>query len=110
VPATNIDEGTAATAPSHGQFFSINGLRANLTGAGPGASGVSAGNGTCLQSAQFANGLFTGQYLAPVGEFIFGENTLAGDPIIPANLWQLGFLVYGEGGDGSTAPQVPLPW
>jgi hypothetical protein len=101
VPSTNLD---------NGPFFDINGPRAILTGSGPGTSGVDGSNGTCLQSAQFANGLFTGQYLAPVGEFIFGENTLAGDPIIPANIWQLGFLVYGEGGDGSTAPQVPLPW
>jgi hypothetical protein len=101
VPSTNLD---------NGPFFNINGSRPGLPGAGPGASGVAAGDGTCLQSAQFANGLFTGQYMAPVGEFIFAENTLAGDPIVPNNFWQMGFLVYGEGGDGSTAPQVPLPW
>jgi hypothetical protein len=110
VTATNIDEGTAATSPNIGRFFDINAPRASLPGAGPGTSGVAGSNGTCLQSAQFANGLFTGQYMAPVGEFIVPENTLAGFPIVPANFWQIGFMVYGEGGDGSTAPQVPQPW
>ena len=68
--------------------------------------------GTCLESAQYANGLFTGQYMAPVGEFIFGENTLAGSPIIPANIWQLDFLVTGEGGlsGASSAGLAPRPY
>ena len=68
--------------------------------------------GTCLTRAQFANGLYTGQYLAPIGEFIYPENTLAGRPIVPANFYQQGFLVYGESGvnGNSTAAQAPLPW
>ena len=112
VTAKNLDDGSASASPNQGRFFDINGARTNLTGAGPGLSGVLAGDGTCLQSAQFANGLFTGQYMAPVGEFIFPENTIAGFPIIPNNLWHLGFLARGENGrDGnSTAPQSPLPW
>ena len=83
--------------------------RPNLPGAGPGTSGVPAGDGTCLQSAQFANGLFTGQYMAPTLAFIFPENTLAGSPIVPNNFWQMDFLVSGEGGVGGNAagPQVP---
>lgn len=93
VPATgNLD---------NGPWFSINGTRPSLNG---GAAGP------CLQSANFANGLNTGQYMAPVGEFIYPENTLAGSRIVPNNLWQLGFLRYGESGDGSTAPQNPRPW
>ena len=121
VPSTNMDEGTAATAPQIGRWFDINGNRGDLPGAGiAGAPGVVNGggvtgdpavnNGSCLQSARFANGLNTGQYMAPVGEFIFPENTLAGFPIVPANFWQMGFMVYGERGDGATAPQNPLPW
>jgi hypothetical protein len=110
IPATNFDTGAVGAAAFSGPWFDTNGLRPNLTGAGPGTSGVPAGNGTCLQSAQFANGLFTGQYLAPTTEFIFPENTLAGFPIVPANLWQMGFLAFGEGGDGSNGPQVPQPW
>ena len=114
VPAANLDEGTAATSPNLGRFFDINGIRANLPGAGPGTSGVAhlIGPSACLESAQFANGLFTGQYMAPVGEYIFPENTLGGAPILPANFYHLGFLAYGENGkDGnSTRPQVPTPW
>jgi hypothetical protein len=111
VPATNLalDSKTAANA---GPYYSINGNRSNLYSAGPGASGVPVTDGTCLESAQYANGLFTGQYLAPVGEYIFPENTLSGFPAVPNNFWHMGFLVYGENGrDGnSTAPQVPRPW
>ena len=85
-----------------------------LPGSAPGTTSPAdgPGNGKCLERAQFANGLFTGQYMAPVNEFIFPENTLAGNPIVPANTWQMGFMVYGESGvDGnSTAPQVPSPW
>jgi hypothetical protein len=67
---------------------------------------------TCLTRAEFANGLYTGQYMAPVGEFIFPENTLAGLPVTFANTYQLGFLVYGENGvnGNSGAAQVPAPW
>jgi len=116
-PAAGFPANTPAGNPGNldgGAFFSINGGRASLPGAGPGLSGVPASDGTCLQSAQFANGLFTGQYMAPVGEFIFPENTLAGSTIVPNNFNQMGFLVYGEGGNGTTAdsqaPQVPRPW
>jgi hypothetical protein len=109
----NLDDNPLGTRK---QYFDINGTRANLPGAGPGvganASGVTPSDGTCLQSAQFANGLFTGQYMAPVGEYIFPENTLAGAPIIPANFWQMDFLVSGESGapGESAGPQFPQPW
>ena len=88
-----------------GPFFDINGARSPL----PGATG---GDGSCLQSARFANGLFTGQYSAPTAEFIFAEVVVPGAPIPANNFWQLGFLVKGEGGLGgnSKAPQNPQPW
>lgn len=62
----------------------------------------------CLQRAPAANGLFSGQYLAPVFNFIFPENLTPGDPTVPANFWALGFLVKGEG--PGTGPLSPTPW
>ena len=144
VPKTNLTEtaavAPAVTLANTGSYYDINGNRANtptagvqslviggtpvfvnFQGGGLGAAGalgnpsfVGAGDGTCLQSAQYANGLFTGQYMAPVSEYIFPENTLAGFAVLPANFWHMGFLAYGENGrDGNaTAPQtVPArPW
>ncbi len=83
-----------------------------LPGAGPGTSGVAPSDGSCGQRAQFANGLFTGQYIAPFTEFILAERIQRGTAVAPANLWQMDFLARGEGGQGgnSTAPQSPLPW
>lgn len=117
VLATNIDDGKKDVAgnPIPGSFHDINATRPDLKGAGPGNAlnaGRSLPPGSCLESAQFANGLFTGQYMAPVGEFIFQENTLGGAPILPSQFWQLGFAVYGEGGrpGASSAPLAPVPW
>jgi hypothetical protein len=62
----------------------------------------------CLQTAPAANGLFTGQYLAPTFEYIFPENVVAGDPVVPYNLWDLGFLMNGEG--PGTGRLTPTPW
>jgi hypothetical protein len=62
----------------------------------------------CLQRAPAANGLFAGTYLAPQFEFIFPENVVVGDPIVPANLWDLPFLQLGEG--PGTGPLTPTPW
>jgi len=70
----------------------------------------------CLERMPAAKGtanpavdpLFTGQYLAPVFEYIFPENVVAGDPIVPNNLWDLGFLMNGEG--PGTGPLIPTPW
>ncbi len=45
----------------------------------------------------FAHGLVAGQYVAPVGEFIFPENKLIGDPILPDNFECLPFLALGSG-------------
>ena len=59
-----------------------------------------------------ANGLRAGQYLAPVFEYIFPENTQAGQPIIPNDFWDLPFLVNGEGPytGPSVGPLQPVPW
>lgn len=45
----------------------------------------------------FAHGLVAGQYVAPFGEFIFPENKLIGDPILPDNFECLPFLLLGSG-------------
>jgi len=63
---------------------------------------------TCLQSFPAANGLFAGQYSAPNFEFIFPENLTAGDPLVPYDFWNMGFLVNGEG--PGTGPLSPTPW
>ena len=62
----------------------------------------------CLQSSQAANGLYTGQYMAPVFNFIFPENAVPGDPRVPYDFWDFGFLVFGEG--PGTGPLSPKPW
>ena len=62
----------------------------------------------CLRRAPAANGLYSGQYLAPNFNFIFPENVVAGDPVVPNNFWALGFLVNGEG--PGTGPLIPSPW
>jgi len=62
----------------------------------------------CLDRMKAANGLSTGQYLAPSFEYIFPENVVAGDPVVPNNLWDLGFLVNGEG--AGTGQLIPTPW
>ena len=63
----------------------------------------------CLQRAQFANGLYTGQYFAPVGNFIFPENVRTGAPIVPYTFWFMDFLRRGEGAGGAAA-LAPAPY
>jgi hypothetical protein len=43
-----------------------------------------------------ANGLVPSQYMAPIQEYIFGENTQIGDPWVPANFECLDFVVKGS--------------
>ncbi|WP_045835017.1 hypothetical protein [Hyphomicrobium sp. 99] len=64
-------------------------------------------DGTCVGRAIAANGLATGEYLAPVFEFIFPENTGRGDPIVSNNFWDLNFL---SGDAAAPNPLVPQPW
>jgi hypothetical protein len=67
----------------------------------------------CLENApKVANGLVAGQYVAPTFEFIFPENVMPGDPVVPFDLWHLPFLRYGEGAntDFGVGPLEPTPW
>ena len=122
-PAAGFPAGTPAGNLGNldsGPFFDINGSRTNLPGAGlvvvnpadPTAPAPPTPDGSCLQSAQYANGLFTGQYYAPTFNFIFAEAILGGAPIVPANFWQLDFMAHGENGTSgvSSGVQVPQPW
>lgn len=78
----------------------ITGLVARIDGAG--------GRVPCLQRATVANGLMSGQYMAPVSSYIFPENVVPGDAPVANDLWGLGFLMVGEGpGTGGLKPQ---PW
>jgi hypothetical protein len=60
-----------------------------------------------------ANGLQGGEYTAPMFDFIFPENVQPGTPIVPNDLWHLGFLRFGEGDNPLTpgvGPLSPTPW
>jgi hypothetical protein len=64
----------------------------------------------CLNNAPtVANGLVAGEYTAPTFEFIFPENVMPGDPVVPNDLWHLPFLRNGEG-PGNAGPLEPAPW
>ena len=81
----------------------------NINGMAPAISnGVETGSVPCLTRAPASNGLFAGQYYAPVPEFIFPENVTPGDPPVPYNFWRLGFIVNGEG--PGLGPLIPTPW
>ena len=122
-PAAGFAAGQPTGNPGNydgGAYFDINGSRGNLPGAGaqivnpadPTAPAPPTPDGSCLQSAQYANGLFTGQYFAPAFNFIFAEAILGGAPITPANLWQLDFIAHGENGTSGASqpgPQIPQP-
>ena len=123
-PAAGFAAGQPTGNPGNydgGAYFDINGSRGNLPGAGaqivnpadPTAPAPPTPDGSCLQSAQYANGLFTGQYFAPAFNFIFAEAILGGAPITPANFWQLDFIAHGENGTSGASqpgPQIPQPW
>jgi hypothetical protein len=68
----------------------------------------------CLNNLPLvANGLQGGMYTAPMFDFIFPENVQPGTPVVPNDLWHLGFLRYGEGNNPITPPVGPLsptPW
>src|SRR3954471_19056390 len=64
----------------------------------------------CLNNAPTtANGLVAGEYTAPTFEFIFPENVMPGDGVVPNDLWPLPFLRNGEG-PGAAGPLEPAPW
>jgi hypothetical protein len=65
---------------------------------------------TCLNNAPTtANGLVAGEYTAPTFEFIFPENVMPGDGVVPNDLWHLPFIRNGEG-PGNPGPLEPAPW
>ena len=66
-----------------------------------------------------ANGVLAGQYHAPIFEFIFAENLILGDALVPLNLQDMPFLYCGSGPlgtptGGENGPVVgqldPAPW
>ena len=62
-----------------------------------------------------ANGLVWGQFTAPVGEYIFPENIVMGEPRIPNNFECLSFLQLGSGPLGTRGLSGPnvgrlTPW
>jgi hypothetical protein len=61
------------------------------------------------------NGLFAGQYTAPIGEYLFPENAGTGKPVVPNNFESFPFLAQGLGpldGPGGSGPIVGQlsPW
>jgi hypothetical protein len=58
----------------------------------------------CVQREPVANGLFGGVYTAPTFAYIFAENLVAGDPIVPNDFWAYGFLVTGDTRAGGLTP------
>ncbi|MFL5392235.1 MAG: hypothetical protein ACJ79G_05300 [Myxococcales bacterium] len=65
-----------------------------------------------LFPVEWANGLGSGQYRVPNFDFIFPENFLLGNPIIPNNFQDFPFLVQGSGpylGFGPVIGQLK-PW
>lgn len=83
-----------------------------------GRAAVVPSNGTntaCLRRARTANGLYSGQYLAPA-ELLFPDNSGPGEPRSAKDFWSLGFLVNGEGGTGRSGETLapgglsPTPW
>jgi hypothetical protein len=79
-----------------------------------------AGLDACFNSLPLvANGLNSGQYFAPVFEYIFPENVKPGDALVPYDLWHLPALRNGEGASAAAGaslatpgvgPLTPAPW
>lgn len=75
---------------------------------------------TQASSQAVANGLTPGEFSAPVGEYLFPENIIYGQPNVPLNFENFCFLAKGTGplttlGRGTTAPAGPpvlrlSPW
>jgi hypothetical protein len=68
------------------------------------------------QNPAVANGVWAGQYSAPVSEFLFPENLIYGDRPVPSNFENICFLLTGSGplatlGRTAGPPVGPLaPW
>ena len=65
-----------------------------------------------LAAAGTANGLLSGQYVSPIGEYIFPEPNIGGAPLTPYNFRCLAFLANGWGQGGALpgiGQLVPFP-
>lgn len=56
-----------------------------------------------------ANGILTGEFTAPMGEFLFPENTIFGQPVVPMNFENLCFLTRGSGPLTTLGRTSPTP-
>jgi hypothetical protein len=133
--AVDLNSVTGATSLRHlfaaspadtpfGRFRQIVGKRAGVLFEGLAVKGVTRElmvrleDGTNLNHAPVpsgpvtANGLIAGQYVAPLGEIIFPENKLGGDPLVPNNFECVAFLQLGSGPFESGSPAVGrlAPW
>ena len=75
-----------------------------------------AGNAATVASKLFANGVSSGEYDAPTGEFLFPENLVFGQRPVPANFENVCFVSKGTGplttlgrGTGAIPPGPPVP-
>jgi hypothetical protein len=67
---------------------------------------------TAPPASVVANGLVFGQYVSPIGEYIFPEPNLSGEILTPYNFRCLAFLAngWGQGGDLPNIPRLsPFP-
>ena len=60
-------------------------------------------------NAAVANGILTGEFTAPMGEFLFPENTTFGQPVVPMNFENLCFLARGSGPLTTLGRTTPTP-
>ena len=80
---TDTVEASFTGVNKRGAAQNVNNLPGASNTVAPGTAPVNATDGSCPQRAQFANGLFTGQYLAPVTEYIFAERIQTGTQGLP---------------------------
>jgi hypothetical protein len=87
-------------------------LVARVTGVVAGTPVVYGPADPALAAVGTANGLVAGQYVSPVGEFIFPEGNVGGTPLTPYNFRCLKFLAVGWGQGGALpgiGQLVPFP-
>lgn len=84
--------------------------------AGPFTNCLLEANGSAARNT-FANGLIAGQFSLPNFDFVFPENLVFGQWLVPNNFQDLPFLYCGSGpldGPGTSSPVVgqldPAPW
>ncbi len=88
------------TMPPAGTFLpATRNMRAVLRGAYTAAAPVMSGNG-----------LITGQYNAPIFDFLFPENLGVGNPPVPLNFAEFPFLYNGTGGFNGVNVGQLSPW